>query len=189
MGFWTLFKFLLLSILSPKVGWKKLDKYSIPNNIIQSKLLYPCLSILAMSVFVPYVCGYGNNDKALNEMIMYALIEFVKYFIGFFVVSNALSSWFSFTTKTTDNVNRLNNYISINLTILAIINIMKNLTPGFPLFDFCPLFVIYVIYTGMKYVGVDDEYRGKFVVASSLLLLLVPIGIKFVFELMIPNLN
>ena len=80
MGFWTLFRFLLLTILSPKVGWRKLEKFSIPNNIIQSKLLYPCLSILAISVFVPYVCGYGNNDKALNAMIMYALIEFVKYF-------------------------------------------------------------------------------------------------------------
>ncbi len=187
MGFWKLFRFLMILIVSPKKGWKKMGKFSIPNNIILSNLYYPCLAMLSASVFVPYISGYGYSDKNLSEMVMMSLIEFVKYFISFFVVSHIVAGIYPKETKSDDDVNKIGNFVAFNLAVLIVINIFKNLTPDFPLFDFCPLFIIYVVVSGMTYLSVDEDSRNKFIALSSILLLAIPIGIKFVFELMLPN--
>lgn len=181
MFFGKLFKLLV----SPKVGWKGFDKYSIPNNILLSKLFYPCLAILAVSKFVPFVSGYVEMD--LKVMVVSAMIDFIKYFVAFFLISFWITSLFKFTAENESATNRFNNYLVLNLCILVIINVLKNLVPGFPIFDLLPVYVVYVAYCGRLYFEIPTDKEKSFLTAMAIFLLGIPLCIKYMFEMMLPN--
>lgn len=178
-------KNILLLIISPQEGWKGIGKYTIPNNLLLSKLYYPCLALLSLSLFVPYIAGYESS--LLQNVIMSAMVDFVKFFISFFAISYLLTGIYADLFKSKNQVNNLNNFIIYNLTILVVFNILRNLMPGFPFFDIFPLYIIYVVYRGCDYLSIPEEQIKKFVAITSILLILIPIGIKFVLDLMIPN--
>lgn len=176
---------LLKLLVSPNVGWAGFDKYSIPNNLLLSKLFYPCLAILAISKFIPFICGYMEME--LRVMIVSAMIDFIKYFVAFFMISFLITGLFKFTTESENTTNRLNNYIVLNLSILVIINILKNLVPGFPIFDLLPVYVAYVAYCGRNYMEIPSDKEKSFITSMAIFLLGVPLCLKYVFELMLPN--
>lgn len=178
-------KYLILLIVSPHEGWKDINKYTIPNNLLLSKLYYPFLAILSVSVFVPYIFGYESSE--LKSLIISAMVDFVKYFISYFAISYLLIGIYSTLFNSRNQVNNLNNFIVFNLTILVIFNVLRNLMPGFPFFDIFPLYIIYVVYRGIKYLSIPEDNIKKFVLVASFLLLLLPVGIKMVLNLMIPN--
>lgn len=178
-------KYIALLIVSPSEGWKDINKYTIPNNLLLSKLYYPVLAILSLSVFVPFL--FGDGSVGLNGVILYALIDFVKYFISFFAISYLLTGIYSNVFKSKNEINKLNNYVVFNLAILVLFNVLRNFMPGFPFFEIFPLYIIFVIYKGINYVAVPQAEHVKFIILSSLFMLLIPVGIKFVLELLIPN--
>ena len=172
-------------LVSPNVGWEEFRKYSIPNNLLLSKMFYPCLAILAASKFIPFICGYVDMD--FKELIVSALIDFIKYFVGFFIISYIITGLFKFTSESEHSTNRFNNYLVLNLNILVIINILKNLVPGFPIFDLLPIYVVYVAYCGRNYMEIPSDKEKTFLTSMAILLLGVPLCVKYLFELMLPN--
>lgn len=178
-------KYILLLIVSPREGWKDINKYTIPNNLLLSKLYYPVLALLSLSVFIPYIIG--DTGLELKNVIIYAMIEFIKFFISFFVISYLVLGFYVNVFKSKNEANKVNNFIVFNLSILALLNILRNIMPGFPFFEIFPLYVIFVVYKGIAYLNLPKNAELKFVVVVSTLLLLIPIGIKFVLELVIPN--
>ena len=101
--------------------------------MLLSKLYYPVLAILSLSVFVPFL--FGDGSVGLNGVILYALIDFVKYFISFFAVSYFLTGIYSNVFKSKNEINKLNNYVVFNLAILVLFNVLRNFMPGFPFFE------------------------------------------------------
>lgn len=178
-------KYITLLIISPKEGWKDIGKFSVPNNLLLAKLFYPCLAVLALSAFVPFI--FGAAGATMQNAVMDAMLDFVKYFIAFFVLSYILSGVFSDIFKQKAEQNKLNNFIAFCLTILAIFNILRNFMPGFPFFEIFPLYIIYVALKGVIYVDVPEHRVKAFVSAASALLLLVPGALKFVLSFLIPN--
>lgn len=181
----NLLKYITLLLVSPSEGWKDISKYAIPNNLLLSKLYYPSLALLALSSFIPFCFGYESAE--LQSVIISAMIDFVKYFISFFAISYLLSGVFAVIFKSKNELNKLNNFIIFNLTILVIFNILRNLMPGFPFFDIFPFYIIYVAYRGLDYLSVPEERVKGFVAMASVLFLVIPCGIRFVLELLIPN--
>ena len=111
----------------------------------------------------------------------------MKYFISFFAVSYFLTGIYSNVFKSKNEINKLNNYVVFKLAILVLFNVLRNFMPGFPFFEIFPLYIIFVIYKGINYVAVPQAEHVKFIILSSLFMLLIPVGIKFVLELLIPN--
>lgn len=178
-------KYITLLLISPAEGWKDIGKYTIPNNLLLGKLFYPCLGILSLSSFIPYILGYV--EVPLQNVIIDAMIDFVKFFISFFAISYLVTGFCSDLFKTKTEMNTINNFIVLNLTILVVFNILSNLMPGFPFFEIFPLYIIYVVYRGLGFLNVPDTRVKGFVAIMSLLLLITPNGMKFILDLLIPN--
>ncbi len=181
----NIIKYITLLIISPNEGWKDINKYNIPNGLLLNKLFYPSLAFLAISSFVPFIFGYVVAQ--LNEVVINAMLDFIKYFVTFFAVSYLLTGFFRHTSKTKDVLNKTNNFIVFNLTILVFFNILRILLPGFPFFEIFPIYIVYVIYRGVSYLELPKEQEYKFITVMSLLILLLPAGIKFVLNLLIPS--
>lgn len=177
-------KLITLLIISPNEGWKDINKFTIPNKLLLAKLFYPSLALLAMSVFVPFIFGYISMN--LHDVVISAMLNFIKYFISLFIIFYIISGIYIDKFKQKNESNKLNNFIALILTILVFFNILRNLMPGFPFFEIFPFYVIFVIYKGLFYLEIQRNEEVKFVVIMSTLVLLVPAGIKFVLELLIP---
>ena len=181
----NLLKLITLLIISPSVGWKDINKYTIPNNILLAKLFYPSLALLSISVFIPFVFGYISLN--LQDVVISAMLNFIKYFISLFIVFYVISGIYYDKFKQKNEANKLNNFIALILTILVFFNILRNLMPGFPFFEIFPFYIVYVIYKGLFYLDIQKQDEVKFVAILSTLVLLVPFGINFVLNLLIPN--
>lgn len=179
------FKHIILLIVSPKEGWKDIGKYSIPNSLLLAKVFYPCLALVAMSAFVPYLCGSANTS--LQGSVINAMLDFVKYFIAFFASSAILSGKFADIFQQKSDVNKLNNLIVFCLTILALFNILRNVMPGFPFFEIFPLYIVYVVYRGSAYLEIPNEKNVPFVAISTVLFLAIPAILKLILDFFIPN--
>ena len=179
-------KYILLLIVSPGEGWKDINKYSIPNNLLLSQLYYPCLAILSLSVFIPFILGYIVGVE-IHDVVVNALIDFTKYFVGYFAISYLLLGIYVEIFKSKGEVAKLNNFIIFNLTILILFNILRNIMPEFPFFEIFPLYIIFVVYKGFPYLDITRKEMYKFIIIVSLLLLLIPSAIKFVLDFLLPN--
>ena len=178
-------KYLLLLIVSPSEGWKDIGKFSIQNGLLLIKLFHPSLAILSVSLFSPYLIGYENNS--LNNVLIGAMLDFVKYFTAFYVISYLITMIYKTQFKSVNEINALNNFIVYNLVILVMFNVLRNLMPGFTFFDIFPVYIIYVIYKGVNYLSIPQNRILGFVSITALFMIIIPNGIKFVLSILIPN--
>ena len=172
-----LFKYLGFIISSPKYGWEQLGKLSIPTHVVQARLFYPLLAVLAVSAFA------GRFDSStLTQVIQNAIIQFSAFFFTYLAASFILDSFF----KSFDS-SRLNIYLAYNLSFLTIISCLGNLIGGFGLIFLVKFYVIYLIVSGMEYLKVDSSKRMSFGSMAVAILLLLPYCIETLLHTILPN--
>ena len=82
----SLFANTLLMIVSPSVGWEKIGRLSIPTKVLQGKVYFPTLAVLAVSTMFEMFFGSCTSTIAVINAIIALLIN---------IVSNMLPSHFT----------------------------------------------------------------------------------------------
>ena len=75
-------KHLFLLIVSPGKTWQKMDKVPYATQIFLNQFLYPLMGITAIVSFL----GHFFNDASLPRALQLAIVEFVKFFAGFYAL-------------------------------------------------------------------------------------------------------
>ena len=173
-----LFKKILLMIVSPGIGWERINKLSIPTRIMLGNVFYPTLAVVALSVFVRL---FYDDDLTLTRTLINAIIVFTSYFFAFHISSGVMN--FFLPGENQEAKDRMDNLLLFGLEFLALLNVINNLLPSsFAILDLLNLYVGFIIYTGLNYIN----YEGKawvFVVGTSAMLLLIPIIITSILEI------
>ena len=173
-----LFKKILLMIVSPSIGWEKINKLSIPTRIMLSSVFYPTLAVVAVSVFVRL---FYDDDLTLTRALITAIIAFTAYFFAFHISSVVMN--FFLPGENQEAKDRMDNLLLFGLEYLAILYVISNFMPSsFAVLDFAKLYVGFIIYKGLEYIN----YEGKplvFVVGTSAMLLLIPAIIRYILEI------
>ena len=173
-----LFKKILLMIVSPGIGWERINKLSIPTRIMLGNVFYPTLAVVALSVFVRL---FYDDDLTLTRTLINAIIAFTSYFFAFHISSGVMN--FFLPGENQEAKDRMDNLLLFGLEFLALLNVINNLLPSsFAILDLLNLYVGFDIYTGLNYIN----YEGKawvFVVGTSAMLLLIPIIITSILEI------
>ena len=173
-----LFKKILLMIVSPTVGWEKINKLNIPTRILLSSVFYPTLAVVAVSVFVRL---FYDEDLTLTRTLINAIIAFASYFFAFHISSVVVN--FFLPGGNHEAKDRMDNLLIFGFEYLAMLNVVSNLLPTrFSVLDFASLYVGFIIFKGIDYIN----YVGKstvFIVSTSILMLLTPTIIKYLLEI------
>lgn len=173
-----------LLIVSPANGWKDISKYKIPKDLILRKLYYPLLAILALTSFVGF---FYSGGKGLAFYIQFAAINFARYFFGYLISIFLISNVIEFKEEGKSISDRLHVFVLYNYSILVIIEIIENILPiPSAILDLLPLYLIYVIWKGMKFLKIENG-ETKFLILSSIIILLPPFLLKFILNLLLPN--
>jgi hypothetical protein len=178
-----LLKNIILVIISPRVGWEDVSQSSIPTGKIMANAFLPLLAVLAISAFVPMVY---DSTLTLSESLLSAIVQFASYFFTYFISSYMLSVFYPELVKTKTALDRLNDYILYNLIYLVLLSIAGNILP----IEFAPVFFLmlympWIAYRGVEYLGVAKKKVTKFVIIASVMMLLLPLVISFLLNLFI----
>ncbi len=177
-----LFKKILLLIVSPSMGWEKINKLSIPPKVLQSSVFFPTLAVLALSVFVRL---FYDNDLTLAHTLVNAIIAFASYFFALHVCSIVIN--FYSPSSDQNSKDRLDNLIVFALEYLVILQIISNLLPSnFAVLDFMSLYVAFIVYRGLDYINYTEKPL-VFVSISTALLILVPILLTNIMGIILPT--
>ena len=179
----NLFATILLMIVSPTIGWEKIGRLSIPTKVLQGKVFFPTLAVLAVSAMFKFLYG----DFSLTEALINAIIAFAAYFFTFYISSMVMN--FISPGDTQDAKNRLDNLMIFAIEYLVLINIISNMLPShFTILEFLKLYVAFILFRGLDYIN----YKEKpvfFVTIATLSVLIIPVAIKYVLGLIMPVAN
>lgn len=176
-------KIILLIIISPKAGWEEVNQSAIPTGKIQSSVFLPLLAILAISTFIPMIY---DRTLTLPNTLMQAIISFSGYYLAYYLTAFILGGTYPELVQGKVATDRMNDYVMYNLIYLILLSIIKNLLPV----DFAPIFFMmfylpYIAYRGTDYLGVSSSKVLKFTIIASLMMLLFPQIINYIFGLLV----
>jgi len=179
-----LLKNIILSIVSPRVGWEEINTAGIKPDDVLSHAYFPLLGVLALTTFVPMI--YDSTLTLMGQLMM-AICLFVSYFVAYYIGIYLLGGLYPELVKTQGASDRLSDYVVYCLIFLVIMDIIKNLLPiDLTLVIFVKLFMFWMAYRGMEYLRLDDGKRTRFLIFSSLLIFFTPTLIAKCFSLFIP---
>jgi hypothetical protein len=178
-------KKICLLVVSPQDGWKEISKEIVPVQALLRGVMFPMLAVLAITPFANML--YRPEVTSLSFTIQSAIVEFVKYFFGYFLSSYFLGGLFPQLNKSKSSQNKMNVFIAYNMIILILINIVRNLLPTpLPMVDILQFYVIFVIYKGKDFLGIEEN-GTKFVVLASVFIILAPFAIGQIFSAILPK--
>ncbi len=172
-------KYLLLLIVSPKMGWEKINLSGVSTTRVLQGAFYPLLALLAVSSFA--LMAFDSTTWTLARTLMYATVQFCSFFATYFIASYFLGAFFPEIVRTHSANIRLNNFIAFNLMFLVLLEIGKNLlNQGFSPINFLLIYVAVLTYSGVSnYLGENTQKRATQIwLAASALFIVVPVLVR-----------
>lgn len=171
-------------IISPGKGWVDVAAVGESPQQLATSGFYPLLGITACSAFLPRI--YDNN-LTLPVLIESAVVTFVSYFIAYFLASALMSATIGKVSTDNPGDKKINTFILYNLSILALITLIRNCLPmELSLVQFMPLFVLVIMWAGRQYLNIAEGNIPSFLLLCALFILLPPYVVGYVFKLLMP---
>ena len=153
-------KHLFLLIVSPGKTWQKMDKVPYATQIFLNQFLYPLMGITAIVSFL----GHFFNDASLPR----ALLEILQ------------------------PESRINRFVGYTLALYMLFDISIFVIRLFielpSIVDFLPLLLAYVIWNSQRYMEIPDQKNILYVVATTILFLVIPLSIQKLLYFLMPGL-
>lgn len=142
-----LYMFRILS--NPVEGWKNFKRGKFKEEKVASTCFYPLAALASISEFVAY---FYNSELTLNELLVPAIVTFISFFFAYFTV--ILTAGFLLPKGGGEAISKNfgKTFVMINMSTLALFYILYELMPMLgPVFAFLPLWTIYIIFKGVKF--------------------------------------
>lgn len=176
-----IYRFLFL-LVSPLNGWKKFKNLGLKTDVVAQKLFYPLIALTSLSVFMEKI----YNDASLESLLQSAIITFVAFFFGYFLILILTAILLKSESKTKFQADFGKTYVMINLSSLAVFYILNNLFPPLePILVFTPIYTIYLIIKGSRFLRIPEEETTHTNIVLSILIIGVPIALSYFFSLLL----
>ena len=176
-------KNILVLIASPRVGWEDINACGIATSRVLRVAFYPLLALLAITTFVPM---FYDKTITLSMSLMMAIINFSSYFFSYHIVCYLLGGFYPQLVKTRGATARLHELVLYSLIYLVLLAIIANVLPiNFTPIFFMMTYLVWIVYRGTQYMGLDKPREPRFLIATSALLLLTPFVIQQLLNMLI----
>lgn len=191
MNYKKLFNTAFKLISSPAKAWEEIsieeDKHKV-----YAAFVYPMIALCAFATFIGSLLtnDWGNTQSfqiALTNSCAIAIALFGGYFLAAYVINEMYVRMFGMTS----NRPLVHQFAGYALAVSFLLQITIGLLPAFRIIAL-PLqfYIVYIIWEGTPIMmQVEEKFRLKFTILSSLPLLLCPPIILFVFNKLIAILN
>ena len=180
-------KHLFLLLISPAKTWQKTDKVPYATQIFINKFLYPLMGITAIASFSEYFF----NDISLSRALQLAIIEFVKFFAGFYALVYIVKYFSTYLLEVVQPESRIKRFVGYTLGLYMLFDICIAIVRSFcevpPIVDFLPLLFAYVVWNSQKYMEIPEQKSILYAVATTILFLAIPLTIQKLLCFLMPG--
>lgn len=171
--------------ISPVKGWEDVSAAGIAPSELTRRGLYPLLGILALTSIIRLL--YHQYDYTLVEALQNAIINFTVYFVTPFIAGAAFSSFMPRFSGVANTEFKNQSFIIFSVALLTIINIASNLLPvDHVITMILPLYVIFVMFRGIRYLDVEQNKAGYFMFLAVATIMAPPFVLSFLFKIIMP---
>lgn len=177
-------KYLFQLIISPSNGWEDISCAGTDPQKLAADGLYPLLGFASATAFCQLIY---RPEISIGATLQNAIIIFAQYFVAFFLANYIMTSLLPSCIEGDINEKRVSTFLIYNLSLLALITIIENLTPiELSIVQFLPIIVAVVIWKGCRYMAVKEQQTGRFMIISILSVIGLPLFMGYLFHLIAP---
>lgn len=163
-------------------GWKAVAKDE-PNPYKQ--FLYPIWFLIMISSFIGgwLITEEGTFETGLKNMITEGFIVFVSFHVSSFLLNECIRN----KDKSEKDLKRTRIFVAYSSSLIYLIDIIVSLINDFFFLWLFSLYTVYIIYNGAEifYKVKNTQQKNVFMVVASVLILGMPLILKFFLSLMI----
>lgn len=181
-------KHLFLLIVSPGKTWQKMDKVPYATQIFLNQFLYPLMGITAIVSFL----GHFFNDASLPRALQLAISGICEIFCR--LLCSCICNENFFDLHVGDFATRVSykRFVGYTLALYMLFDISIFVIRLFielpSIVDFLPLLLAYVIWNSQRYMEIPDQKNILYVVATTILFLVIPLSIQKLLYFLMPGL-
>ena len=169
-------------IISPRETWSRVLQNTSSVETERS-LYYPLLALLAISAVGLF---WKEQEPTVSRTLVYGLINFISYFLGYIFVSYIMSFAISFFADKASKPSsgKVRTFVMYNMSFLILIDIVRNLLmyEYIVLFQRNSFYLLVIIWQSCHTFDLDKEKSAYFIVGSFLLIVFVPKLLFILFE-------
>lgn len=191
MNYKEIFKIALLLISSPAKAWEEI-RLEEDRRKVFTAFVYPMIGLCALSVFIGslFTNGWGGPESfqiAMKNCCVVAVALFGGYFLAAYIINELGMKMFGLS----NDMPLTQQFAGYALVVTFLTNIITGLLPAFGLIALIlQFYIVYVVWVGASVLmDVEEHQRLKYTLISSVLLIVCPASIHFVFNKLLVVLN
>ena len=129
---------------------------------------------------------YDSTTHTLSSSLMDAIVSFSGYMLTYFLCSYLLSGFYPEFSRSQIAFAKLNNYLIYNLSFMIILSVLMNvLNAEFSVLYFMFLYMPYIAFNGLEFLGLKSNKKTKFFIISTLMMMTLPFIIGIILKSLI----
>ncbi len=191
MDYKELFKIAMSLISSPAKAWEEIRLEEDRRKVFVA-FVYPMIGLCGLAVFIGSLLanGWGGPQSfqiAMTQCCAVAVALFGGYFLAAYAINQLRVQMFGMSA----DISLTQQFAGYALVVSFLLKIITGLLPDFSIIGWLlQFYIVYVVWEGAPIVmQVEEKNRLRFTILSSLLLILCPAVIQFVFNKLTAILN
>lgn len=190
MNYNDLFHIAILLISSPARAWEEIRIEEDKRKVFTS-FVYPMIGLCGLSVFIGalLVTGWDNPQSfqyAMTECCAMAVSLFGGYFLAAYLINELRVRMFNMD----NDIVLAQQFAGYALVVPFLLRLVIGILPGFNIVLLLQFYIIYVVWEGSAtLMKIEEKDRLRFTIFSSVLLIVCPTVIEFVFNKLTVILN
>ena len=181
----------MLLISSPARAWEEI-RLEEDRRRVFTAFVYPMIGLCGLSVFIGSLLaqGWGGPQSfqfAMTQCCAVAVSLFGGYFLAAYLINELCVKMF----KMTSDIPLAQQFAGYALVVLFLLQIIMGILPDFRIIGLLlQFYIIFVVWEGAaKLMEIEDKDRLRFTIVSSVILIVCPLLIQFVFNKLTVILN
>lgn len=179
---------MMLRILAnPGSGWRNYKASKFTPSEVEKRCFYPLTGLLALSSFINLIYF---PESTVSDLLIMGIIDFISYFFGYFVILLMAKIIMPKASRHLIETNFGKDYILMGLSTMALFKTIQILLPMLePLLVFLPLWTIFVMSKGVKFLRVPKEKENITAGLLTLYVVGIPMVLRWIFDFFSPTIN
>lgn len=181
----------MLLISSPAKAWEEI-RLEEDGRKVFGTFVYPMIGLCGLAVFIGSLLanGWGGPQSfqiAMTQCCAVAVALFGGYFLAAYAINQLRIKVFGMP----DDISLTHQFAGYALVVSFLLTMITGLLPDFRIIGWLlQFYIVYVVWEGASVMmQVEEKNRLRFTILSSLLLILCPAVIQFVFDKLTAILN
>lgn len=182
MNYKELFQRVLSLISTPGKAWDEIIEHKEGKTVV-SRFVYPLIGLCGLSEFLGALIGHDFSALVFQFAMTRCCAVAVSLFGGFFLSAYLLDKINSRWTKTLVSLEQMQVFVGFSMVVIFVLNIISGLVSIVVLHWILQIYTIVVVFEGTRrWLRIDENMQTGFSVASTIVILVCPALIEFLFN-------